>query len=56
MLANIRDALVAHAAECRQRPKAILLHPGNHALIGWDEVLGQGHVPRVGVGAGRTER
>jgi hypothetical protein len=40
MLTNIRRALLAHAAECCQDPKAILLHPGNHALIGWDEVLG----------------
>lgn len=40
MLANVRAALEEHAGECCQNPKAILLHPGNHALIGWDEVLG----------------
>jgi len=40
MLANIRVALESHATECCQRPKAILFNPGNHALIGWDEVLG----------------
>lgn len=40
MLENIRAAWEAHAAECEQAPKAILLNPGNHELIGWDEVLG----------------
>jgi hypothetical protein len=40
MLEYIRDAYEAHAAECEQVPKAILFHPGNHGLIGWDEVLG----------------
>lgn len=40
MLSCIRAALDQHGAECCQFPKAILLHPGNHELIGWDEVLG----------------
>jgi len=40
MLDNIKAAWDSHAAECSQAPKAILFHPGNHALIGWDEVLG----------------
>jgi hypothetical protein len=40
MLENIRAAHEAHAAECEQTPKAILFHPGNHGLVGWDEVLG----------------
>lgn len=40
MLENIRAAYEAHAAECEQTPKAILLNPGNHCLVGWDEVLG----------------
>lgn len=40
MLANVRAALDEHNANCCQHPKAILLHCGNHALIGWDEVLG----------------
>lgn len=40
MLENIRAAFDAHAAECDRDPKAILLHPGNHELVGWDEVFG----------------
>jgi hypothetical protein len=40
MLEYIREAYEAHAAECEQAPKAILFHPGNHGLVGWDEVLG----------------
>jgi hypothetical protein len=40
MLMNIRAALESHAKECPREPKAILLNPGNHALLGWDEVLG----------------
>lgn len=40
MLENIQVAYEAHAAECEKVPKAILFHPGNHGLIGWDEVLG----------------
>jgi len=40
MLGNIKAAWDAHAGECSSPPKAILFHPGNHALIGWDEVLG----------------
>ncbi len=40
MLENVRAAHEAHAAECEQTPKAILFHPGNHGLVGWDEVLG----------------
>ena len=40
MLNRIRAAWEQHAAECPQAPKAILMHPGNYELIGWDEVLG----------------
>jgi hypothetical protein len=40
MLENIVAAYVQHAAECDQKPKAILMNPGNYGLIGWDEVLG----------------
>jgi len=40
MLDRIRGAYDGHAAECDQVPKAILLHPGNFELVGWDEVLG----------------
>ncbi len=40
MLENVRAAHEAHAAECEQAPKAILFHPGNHCLLGWDEILG----------------
>ena len=40
MIERIRAAWDAHAAECTQSPKAVLLHPGNHSLIGWDEVFG----------------
>jgi len=40
MLENIRAAHEAHGADCAQTPKAILFHPGNHHLVGWDEVLG----------------
>jgi hypothetical protein len=40
MLMKIRAVLDGHAQECSREPKAILLNPGNHALLGWDEVLG----------------
>lgn len=40
MLMNVRAALESHAEECTETPKVILLNPGNHALLGWDEVLG----------------
>jgi hypothetical protein len=40
MLENLRAAHEVHAAECRQTPKAVLFHPGNHQLIGWDEIFG----------------
>jgi hypothetical protein len=40
MLDYIREAYDAHAAECERAPKAILFHPGNHGLVGWDEVVG----------------
>jgi hypothetical protein len=40
MLDRIRAVHEAHAAECEQAPKAILFNPGNHGLVGWDEVLG----------------
>lgn len=40
MLDNVRAAYDEHAEECDQAPKAVLFHPGNHELIGWDEMLG----------------
>lgn len=40
MIERIRAAWTAHAQECSQHPKAILFHPGNYRLIGWDEVFG----------------
>lgn len=40
MLGRIGEAWETHAAECHSPPKAILMNPGNHELIGWDEVLG----------------
>ncbi len=40
MIENIRVAFDAHAAECDRDPKAILMHPGNYELVGWDEVFG----------------
>jgi hypothetical protein len=40
LLARVREVLDEHAAECDQRPKAILLNPANHKLLGWDEFLG----------------
>lgn len=40
MLMNVRAALESHAKECSQKPKVILLNPGNHAILGWDEVFG----------------
>jgi hypothetical protein len=40
MLTNIRTMLEQHAEECPRKPKAILLNPANHRLLGWDEVLG----------------
>lgn len=40
ILEGIRAAYEAHARECDQPPKAILLHPGNHDLVGWDEAFG----------------
>jgi hypothetical protein len=40
LLVFVREMLDEHEAECEQRPKAILLNPANHALLGWDEFLG----------------
>jgi hypothetical protein len=40
ILLSIHAAWDAHAAECPQLPKAILLNPANYELVGWDEVLG----------------
>jgi hypothetical protein len=40
MIENIRAACDGHAAECERPPKAILFHPGNHTLVGWDEIFG----------------
>jgi hypothetical protein len=49
MLENIRAACAGHAEECDQPPKAILMHPGNFELVGWNEVLGLPIVPDEGV-------
>lgn len=49
ILLNIHAAWEAHAAECSQLPKAILLNPGNYELVGWDEVLGLPVLPDEGV-------
>jgi len=40
MLQRIRVAWEHHDRACSQPIKAILLNPGNHGLMGWDEVLG----------------
>lgn len=40
MLQHLELAWATHARDCEQRPHAILLNPGNHKLIGWDEVFG----------------
>jgi hypothetical protein len=53
MLGNIGDALTEHSVECCQNPKAILLNPGNHALIGWDEAFGLPVLPDERVGPKR---
>jgi hypothetical protein len=40
MLMKVRAVIESHATECLREPKAILLNPGNHELLGWDECLG----------------
>jgi hypothetical protein len=40
LLECVRAEIDAHAEECTQTPKAILLNPGNYELLGWDEILG----------------
>ena len=40
MLEHIRRALDDHAKTCPMQPRAILLHPGNHEMLGWDELWG----------------
>jgi hypothetical protein len=40
ILEHIQAAWEQHAAECDRPPKAILFNPGNHGLVGWDEVFG----------------
>lgn len=40
LLARVREALEDHDVMCEQAPKAILLNPANHELLGWDEFLG----------------
>lgn len=40
MILGIREAWEQHAASCLRPPKAILLHPANFELIGWEEALG----------------
>lgn len=40
MLVNIRATIEEHEATCSRPPKAILLNPANHELLGWDEFLG----------------
>jgi hypothetical protein len=64
MLISIRKALDEHdVGECDSEPKAILMNPGNFALIGWDEVFGLPVLPdpkvepmraRLVCGAGRA--
>lgn len=49
ILTNMRAAWEAHAAECDQPPKAILLNPGNYELVGWHEVLGLPVLPDADV-------
>ena len=39
-LAAIRQALDSHNASCPVPPKAILLNPVDHELMGWDELWG----------------
>jgi hypothetical protein len=52
MIVGIREAWELHAAACDRSPKAILLNPGNHELIGWDEALGLPVLPDPEVPAG----
>ena len=40
LIGRVREVLEAHDAVCKQTPKAILLNPANHELLGWDEFLG----------------
>jgi hypothetical protein len=40
LLGRVRQVLDEHDATCEQTPKAILLNPANHELLGWDEILG----------------
>jgi hypothetical protein len=40
ILANLKAEWERHAETCDQFPKAFLLNPGNHELLGWDEALG----------------
>ena len=40
MLAFIKRGLDHHNATCPEPALAILLHPGNYELFGWDELLG----------------
>jgi hypothetical protein len=40
LLGRVREVLDEHDATCEQTPKAILLNPANHELLGWDEILG----------------
>jgi hypothetical protein len=65
MLATIRAELDRHGDECSRKPKAILLNPANHELLGWDEVLGLPILPsdraepmraRLVCGTGRAGR
>lgn len=40
ILTNVGSALVEHDQECDQPVKAVMLNPGNHGLLGWDELYG----------------
>lgn len=40
MVMTVRAALEEHDETCSRPPKAILLNPANHELLGWDEFLG----------------
>jgi hypothetical protein len=40
ILEHIKAGWSQHVVDCPNLPKAILLNPGNYALLGWHEVLG----------------
>lgn len=54
MLLRARAALEAHDASCDREAKAILMHPGNFDLIGWDGLLGLPVLPDPSVAPKRA--